>query len=86
MDRIEAARNAKNYNQLLIILQQMDSNELGAVDDGSLPTWGERPSRGSSDHRGTLLTWDTELDAREVRIVYSSQGAQLSFRDDSMTI
>jgi len=84
MDRIGTARDAKNYDQLLIILQQMDSDELRAVDDGSLPTWGDRPTE--IDCTGSLLSWDTELDTREVRIVYSDDVARLSFRDDTATI
>lgn len=84
MDRIDEARHAEDYDQLVTILQQMNAEDLRAVDNGSLPTWGE--PQGSSQSEGSLLSWDTEgLEPREVRVVYSEAGARLTFRDGFMT-
>ena len=62
----------------------MNSDELTAIDDRSLPTWGEEPPH--SDRAGSVVSWDTtEMDERVASVVYSDSGATFSLFDANQT-
>ena len=87
MGTIEAAREAKTYDELIVILQQLDVEQLRSVDDGSLPSWGQCRIRQSNNSERSLLSWDTQgLESREVWVVYSDGAPRLSLYDDNKTL
>lgn len=87
MGAIDAAREAENYDELVIILQQMDGDQLRAVDDGSLPRWGERRQTQARRRERSLLSWDSQgLEMREAWVIYSDGEPHLSLRDDNLTL